>query len=543
MLRSQKRLLALMVSLAVLLVVAAVLYMLGMAYLEGEERDFWQALGFAAETVSTTGYGADETWQSPAMTMFVVLLQFLGVFLIFLVFPVYLIPFLEERFEVRLPKEVPELSDHVIIYRYGPAVTTLLDELASAGVETLVIESDESVARRLIEQGHRVIAGSLDDGVLGKVSLNRARTLIANSTDDEDAAVILGARQLGYEGEALALVEEPFHRKPIMLAGATATYTPNHVLGAALAARASQRVSPTVTDAQHLGKGLQVSEVRIPRGSSLAGQTLGEAGLGHRTGVSVIGQWVEGRLVTPPTARMRLEPDGIVILVGSVENVQRFEELCGEALPLRRSGPFVVAGYGEVGRKVVQLLSDVGEEIVVIDREDREGVTLAGDALDSRILEEAGVGNAQAAILALDTDSATMFATVILKDLAPEVPVIARVNRAENVERIHRAGADFALSISQVSGQILARRLLGEEAVSVDPQLKVLRVTASALAGKHPVELGIREQTGCSVVAVERGETLKMDFDGDFRFEAEDAIYIVGSSRATRAFLEAYPQG
>jgi Trk K+ transport system NAD-binding subunit len=542
MLRSQKRLLALVVSLAVLLVVAAVLYMLGMAHFEGEERGFWQALGFAAETVSTTGYGADETWQSPAMTMFVVLLQFLGVFLIFLVFPVYLIPFLEERFEVRLPKEVPELSDHVIIYRYGPAVTTLLDELASAGVETLVIESDESVARRLIEQGHQVIAGSLDDGVLRKVSLNRARTLIANSTDDEDAAVILGARQLGYEGEALALVEEPFHRKPIMLAGATATYTPNHVLGAALAARASQRVSPTVTDAQYLGKGLQVSEVRIPRGSSLAGQTLAEAGLGHRTGVSVIGQWVDGRLVTPPTASQRLEPDGIVILVGSVENVQRFEELCSEALPLRRSGPFVVAGFGEVGSKVVQLLRDVGEEVVVIDREDREGVTLAGDALDSRILEEAGVGNAQAAILALDTDSATMFATVILKDLAPEVPVIARVNRAENVERIHRAGADFALSISQVSGQILARRLLGEEAVSVDPQLKVLRVAVSALAGKHLVGLGIREKTGCSVVAVERGETLMMDFDGDFRFESEDAIYIVGSSRATRAFLEAYPQ-
>ena len=35
----------------------------------------------------------------------------------------------------------------------------------------------------------------------------QARTLIANSSDDEDAAVILGARQLGFEGEALALVE------------------------------------------------------------------------------------------------------------------------------------------------------------------------------------------------------------------------------------------------------------------------------------------------------------------------------------------------
>ena len=541
MLRSQKRLLALVVSLAVLVVVSALLYMLGMSYLEGQERGFWRSLEFAAETLSTTGYGDDGSWNSPVMSLFVILLQFIGVFLIFLVFPIYLIPFLEERFEIRLPKEVPELRDHVIIYRYGPGVATLLDELASAGVETVIIEPDESQARRLLERGHRVLHGNLDEGALRKVSLDRARSLIANSSDDEDAAVILGARQLGYQGEALALVEEPLHRKAIMLAGATATYTPNHMLGAALAARASQMVSPTVANVQQLGRRLQVSEVRIPRGSSLAGKTLAEAGLGQRTGVSVIGQWVGGRLITPPTAGMRLEPDGILIMAGSVESVQRFEEVCGEATPLRRQGPFVVAGYGEVGRKVVQLLTDVGEEVVVIDGVESEGVTLVGDALDSRILEEAAVAHAQAVIMALDTDSATMFATVIVKDLAPDVPVIARVNRAENVERIHRAGADFALSISQVSGQILARRLLGEETVSVDPQLKVMRVAVSGLEGQNPVALRIREKTGCSIVAVERGEHLLTDFDAGFRFEADDAIYLCGSSRATRAFIDTYP--
>jgi Trk K+ transport system NAD-binding subunit len=541
MLKSQRRLLAMVAGLAVLLVVAALLYMIGMAHFEGEERGFWRSLEFAAETLSTTGYGADETWQSPVMVLFVVLLQFLGVFLIFLIFPVYLIPFLEERFEVRLPKEVPDLSDHVIIYRYGPGVATLLEELKSAGVETVIIEPDEPTARRLIERGFRVLHDSLDEGALKKVSLDRARSLIANSTDDEDAAVILGARQLGYQGDAVALVEEPFHRQPIMLAGATATYTPNHMLGAALAARASQRVSPRVANVQQLGQKLQVSEVRIPRGSSLVGKTLAEAGLGQRTGVSVIGQWVAGKLITPPTAGMRLEADGILVLVGSAESVQKFERVCDDAMLLRRQGPFVVAGHGEVGRKVVQLLTDVGEEVVVIDRRDAEGVTLVGDALDSRILEESGLINAQAVIMALDTDSATMFATVMAKDLAPEVPVIARVNRAENVERIHRAGADFALSISQVSGQILARRLLGEETVSIDPQLKVLRVNASGLEGKHPSQLRIREVTGCSVVAVERGEILLTDFDPDFRFETRDAIYLCGSSKATRAFLDTYP--
>lgn len=542
MLRSQKRLLALMGSLVLLVVVGALIYMVGMSRLEGETRGFWRSLEFVAETLSTTGYGADETWSSPLMVLFVILLQFLGVFLIFMIFPVYLIPYLEERFEVRLPKEAKDSGDHVLIYRYGPAVATLVDQLERASIPTVILEQDEGRARRLIEAGHQVVYGSLEDGVLSRVGLERARSLIANSTDDEDAAVILAARQSGFEGEALALVEEPFHRRPIMLAGATATYTPRHVLGAALAARASQRVSPTVADAQQVGPKLKVSEVRIPRGSSLAGQTLVEAGLGERTGVTVIGQWVGGHLVAPPTREMRLEPDGILILVGSPESVQKFEELCDEAKPLRRHGPVVVAGFGEVGGKVVELLTDVGEELVVIDREARDNVKVVGDVLDPRVLEQAGVGSAKAVILAVDTDSATMFATVIVKDLAPHVPVIARVNRAENVERIHRAGADFALSISQVSGQILARRLLGEEAVSVDPQLKVLKVGAAGLAGRHPSELEIRQKTGCSVVAVERDDALTMEFGPDFRFESEDVIYVCGSSEGTRAFLEMFPQ-
>src|SRR4029077_9851030 len=109
-----------------------------------------------------------------------------------------------------------------------------------------------------------------------------------------------------------------------------------------------------------------------------------------------------------------------------------------------------------------------------------------GDVLDARLLESAGVRHAQAVILALDTDSATLFAAVILKDLVPEVPIIARVNQAENVERIHRAGAWFALSISQVSGQMLAQKLLGQEPVAVDPQLKVLKVSPDGFAGKRP---------------------------------------------------------
>lgn len=542
--RSRRRLVVLLLGLLLTVLASAFLYMWGMALLEGEPRTFWQSLEWAAETLSTTGYGADARWSHPAMVLLVVLVQFLGVFLVFLIFPIYLIPFLEERFETRLPQEADkDLSGHAVIYGYGPGVETLLEELAQAGVPTLVLEEDEPQARQLFERGVRIVHRGLASGALVAARLASARAIIANGTDDENAALILAARQLGFRGPVLALVEDPFHRRPMMLAGATAVFTPRHILGAALAARASLRINPRVGGVQQLGRNLEVAEIRIHPRSPLAGHTLDETAIGARTGATVIGQWIGGELVVPDGSGLRLAPDGILVVVGSQESIDRLNDLAGGAVALRREGPFVVGGGGEVGRKVAELLKAVGEEVRLIDRRSGPEVDQVGDVLDVKTLEAADVKSAQAVILALDTDSSTLFATVILKDLAPEVPVIARVNQAENVERIHRAGADFALSISQVSGQMLAKKLLGQESVAVDPQLKVLKIAPDGLAGRNPAELAIRERTGCSVVAVERGDDVIVEFGTDFRFRPEDAVYVCGGGNALRRFREVFGRG
>ncbi len=472
------------------------------------------------------------------MVLFVVTLQFVGVFLIFLVFPIYLIPFLEERFERRLPTTVGQLSDHLVVYRHGPAVETVLEEVERAGIEVIVIEPDAAKARKLMARGQRVLAVQLEDGALEKASVADARALIANGSDDEDAAVILSARQLGCQGEILALVEDPLHLPPMRLAGATAAYTPRHVLGAALAAQASRRLQSSVSGAQHLGRKLAIQDVRVGPESPLAGQTLGEAGVGRRTGVTVLGQWIGGDLEAQPTAEMRIAPNGILVLAGSAGAIERFQAACVGGIEPSTT-PAVVAGYGEVGRKVVQLLRDAGEPVKVVDRL-ADGADVVGDVLDRRVLEDLEIASASAVVLALDSDSATLFASVVIRDLAPRVPIIARVNRSENVERIHAAGADFALSISQVAGQILARRLLGEEAIALDAQLKVLKTSADPLAGKRPADLRIRERTGCSVVAVERGDELKVDLGADFRFERGDTAFVAGSDAATREYLEQF---
>jgi len=560
--RSRRRLLLLLAAVPVLVLLLALLYQAGMAGLEGQRRGFWGSVLWAASTLTTTGYGRDHEWRHPAMVIYVTVVQFLGLFMVYLIFPIFFIPFLEERFEVRLPQESPrDMARHAVIYRYGPAVETLISELTAARVPTLVLEPDEAAARRLHEGGLHVVHRGQADGALAAARLDRARALIVNGSDDENAAVILEARQLGFGGPLLALVEDPYHRRPMMLAGATAVFTPRHILAAALAARASARISPRLAGVQQLGRHLLVAEVKVTEQSSLAGMTLGEAGIGARTGATVIGQWRGGELTVPTDGGWRLEPGGILVAVGSHDSIEKLSELAGAGDVLRRRhGHFVVGGYGEVGRKVVELLRTVGEEVRVIERQPAragapaapgsespegaqglpEGVDVAGNVLELQVLEAAGVRDAQAVVLALDTDSATLFATVILKDLVPDVPVIARVNQADNVDRIHRAGAYFALSISQISGQMLAKKLLGQEAFAVDTQLQVRKVPAQPLAGRHPSDLRIRARTGCSVVAVERGDDVLVDLDPDFRFQPDDTVYVCGSSSAVQRFAEIF---
>lgn len=531
---STTRLLVLMVIPPCLVLIASLIYMLGMAHLEEEPRDFWSSLEFAAETLTSTGYGKDNSWRHPLMIVFVITLQFLGVGLIYLIVPVYLVPFLEERFEARLPRSVG-ISDHVVIYRHSPAVEILLEELRARDIPLVVGERDPTIARQLVDEGIPVVVGRTPASVLEGVCWRRARALIANGPDDENAAFILAARQFGYSGDILALVEEPHHRRPMTLAGATAALTPKHILATALAAHASRRISPRISGFQHIGQHLQVADFRIDPESELVGRTLGETDLGARTGTTVVGQWVRGRLLAQPAADTRLESSGVLVAVGTAQGLEHLATLAGGSRSGSR-GPFLVCGYGEVGRKVVELLREVGEEVKILDLQPLPEVDVVGSALDAEVLEKAGAMTARAVILALDQDSPTLFTTVILNDLAHKVPVIARVNEIDNVERMHRAGADFAVSVSQVSGQMLAARLLGQEEIEITSQLKVMRVSAQGFVGRKAADLDLRRRTGCSFVAVERGGEVLVQIRPDFVFEADDQVYICGSHRATKQF-------
>ncbi|MBL8491606.1 MAG: NAD-binding protein [Rhodocyclaceae bacterium] len=538
--RSTRGLVALLVSIPLAIVLLGCLYMAGMSYLENNPRDFWSSIEWASETLTTTGYGADSHWQHPLMNLLVIATQILGMSLYVLFFPVYLLPYLEEQFEARLQRKLPPMDGRVLIQRYSPAVDSLVVELGRAGIPMVVLEQDDALARSLRDRGYDVVAGNLEEQANLLEGVAKARALVTNADEHLGATFILTAREYGFDGPILALCADPLHRAPMEKIGATAVFTPSHVLAAALAARASTRINPRHEGLRLLGGHVDVAEFRVREETPLAGQRLGDLRMREQHGVTIIGQWVAGefRLVEGPDTR--IETGAILVAVGPQDSLRRIEQM---ATPINRDGTIVVAGYGAVGHKVVQMLKDAGETTVVIDTNPGDGVDVVGNVLEQSTLVKAGVKQAKAVVLALSNDSAGVFGAAVVRDYASNLPLIARVNRAPNVARLYAAGADFALSIGQVAGQILAHHLLDNDDLILEEQLRFIRVSPGSLAGAHPWKAQVRERTGAAVVAVERGGEVLVNFDAPFRVAQDDVVFVCGSAICLDKFRQVFRAG
>ena len=68
-----------------------------------------------------------------------------------------------------------------------------------------------------------------------------------------------------------------------------------------------------------------------------------------------------------------------------------------------------------------------------------------------------------------------------------------------------------------------------------------MEVRSEGTVGRPPWRAGVREATGCQVVAVRRGDTVQVEFGPDFEIAADDVLYICGAREATDEYFVAHP--
>ncbi|MFO8034709.1 MAG: NAD-binding protein [Candidatus Bipolaricaulota bacterium] len=316
--------------LAILLVLLAfaVVYRSFMLWFEGRERDFLSALQVVVQTVTTVGYGEDAPWQTPQLNILVIIMQLTGLVILFMLLPLFVLPWLEERLKWRwIPTQVPRrMRDHVVVCGHSPLAETLAHELDLAGRSVLFVVREAELAARL-EARWPAIHGDVshvDD--LRRAGAHWAQALVANESDERNAAMILSASAFPHL-YVLAVAGSPRAKAYLSYAGADVVVSPRESTALALTNKALTGSPFHLEDLAHVAPGLEVAELPVLPGSSLIGRTLGDAEVGEETGANVIGLWAKGDFVFSPGPATWVGEGSVLVAAGTKGQLERLEEL------------------------------------------------------------------------------------------------------------------------------------------------------------------------------------------------------------------------
>lgn len=219
-------------------------------------------------------------------------------------------------------------------------------------------------------------------------------------------------------------------------------------------------------------------------------------------------------------------------------------------------GHLVVLGYGDVGKSIVNELSEGPFRFVVVDSnekvfENAEFEHIVGNGSDEEVLVAAGVKTASFVFVALNDDTYVIFATLISRGLNPGATIVARANSVKSIDKIYKAGADYVGSLSIVAGQMLAK-------MSADCIGKVCRIDEDIMLyegieiEKHHIEKGslldkksiedldLEKKIGCTIIGIERGGLVTININKQTILHAGDIIAVGGSSKQISEFMEKY---
>ena len=233
----------------------------------------------------------------------------------------------------------------------------------------------------------------------------------------------------------------------------------------------------------------------------------------------------------------------------------------------------VIVGYGRVGRHIGNLLEQIAIPHLVVEADSQrveelqeQGVpSLFGDAANSEVLSHAGLSRARALVVAGPDEDATALVVTTARDLAPELPIIARATSEEGTKRLTQLGAQDVIHPELEGGLEIVRHTLLQlgfplqeiyrytDAVRHDHydlqinseeehrllhdlldaansiEIKWFRLPENnPLVGQSLADANLRAQTGASVVAILRAGQLMANPKSQTIFQPGDRIGLIG---------------
>lgn len=196
--------------------------------------------------------------------------------------------------------------------------------------------------------------------------------------------------------------------------------------------------------------------------------TISTVGYGDLTPLSPGGRFITSALIISGLGVLAFFTS--IIVAAFNEKMSEFQENRIKANIEKCVDSVILCGFGRVGQEVALHLYENNRHFIVIDTDEsniilakkRGYITLHEDASKNTILEQAGINHGANTVLCTTGDDVTnVYITLTSRYLNPDISIISRANREENIKKLYQAGANHIVQPFTAAG-LLAAEYLGQ---------------------------------------------------------------------------------
>lgn len=209
---------------------------------------------------------------------------------------------------------------------------------------------------------------------------------------------------------------------------------------------------------------------------------------------------------------------------------------------------FAVIGLGRFGGSICKELSLEGKQVLAIDKDESKvneyknivSHAVILDSTDEESLKEIGIKNFEDVIVAIGENiQASILTTVILTDLGiKNITVKAQNDYHEKILR--KLGVDRVVHPERDMGRRIAHNIISNnilDYLELSDDHSIVEVKAGRkMIGKSLIDLDIRANFGCNVVAIKSGKMINVSPSADQPIEADDILIVIGADEDLTRF-------
>ena len=201
---------------------------------------------------------------------------------------------------------------------------------------------------------------------------------------------------------------------------------------------------------------------------------------------------------------------------------------------------FLVVGLGQFGRHLTNRLVELGNEVMVLDKDEERVTAVAseataacvGDCQDEQVLASLGIGNFDVCFVCVRDDfQCSLEVTATLKELGAKC-VVARADRERQIKFLKKIGADHVIHAEKDMAYRVAMRFSARNAFEyfeLTPKYAVFELeTPKEWEGRTVAEVDVRRRYNVNILGMKVGEEVEPVLDPAYRFQPNTHLIIAG---------------